>query len=198
MARPHTYTDNDHVASKVALRVETVLRLGEPRPILVLDAYHGHGRLWKLVADALPEGWTVRMYRSDKESRKAGTLKINNERLLEVIDLHRFDLIDLDAYGWPTEQLRTVATRAPEKLVVVTRISRLFGRIPNIILHDLEMNVPPGSPRTLLTHVADELWEAWLYHLGYRTSRLVRFDNGTMVKRYEAIAPDGWPVPPET
>jgi hypothetical protein len=186
MARSITRTDNDHTASKVALRVEAVLRLGDPRPI------------WDLVRDQLPEGWTVALYRADQQHRRAGTLKINNERLLEVLDLARFDLIDLDAYGWPARQLKTVAARAPDKMVLTTRIVRTLGNVPKLILEDLGIQIPTGGPGTLYLKMADELWEAWLYRLGYRTSRMLRFDHNEdpefrdqthQVKRYELLIP---------
>lgn len=185
-------TDNDHVPSKIALRVEAVERLGEPRPIRVLDAFHGHGRLWDLTREALPEGWDVQLYRSDHQSRKPGTLKIDNARLLEALDLSKFDLIDLDAYGWPTAQLRTVARKAPNTLVLTTRISRPLGQMPLVITRDLGMNLPKGTPPTLILKLGDELWEAWLHHLGYRESRLVRFADPGMMKRYEYLVPNGF------
>lgn len=183
--------DNDHVASKVALRVEAVTRLGDPRPITVLDAFHGHGKLWDLVGDALPEGWEVRLYRADQAHRKLGTLRINNVRLLEVLDLNRFDLIDLDAYGWPAYQLKLVASRAPTKPVLTTRIVRALGNVPKVILEDLDIQIPKGGPGTLYLKMADELWEAWLYRLGYRTSRMLRFvhQDTNMIKRYELLLP---------
>lgn len=184
-----TLTDNDHVASKVALRVEAIEMLGDPREIRVIDAYHGHGRLWQLVEEALPEGWTVKMYRADRETRAAGTLKVDNLRLLQAIDLTRFDIIDLDAYGYPAYQLRVVAARAPGKLVLSTRIAKAMGRIPKCVLEDLGFRLPKGAPGTLITTIADELWEAWCCQLGYGSSRLLRFDHGHHVKRYETLIP---------
>lgn len=188
-----TLTDNDHVPSKVALRLQAIDMLGQPREIRVLDAFHGHGRLWKLVEDQLPEGWSIRMYRSDKEARRAGTLKIDNARLLESLDLSGFDLIDLDAYGWPTSQIRSVATRGPKVPVLSTRISRALGSVPKVVLADLGITFPKGTPQTLINgQLGDELWEAWLHLLGYRTSYLLRFDHGSLVKRYELLIPAGF------
>ncbi len=187
-----TLTDNDHIASKVALRVEAVELLGTPRPIRVLDAFHGHGRLWDMTRAVLPDGWDVKLYRSDHKERGAGTLKVDNARLLVALDLSKFDLIDLDAYGWPTTQLNTVAAKAPTTPVLTTRIARALGPVPHIILKDLGITLPKGAPVTLITTIADELWEAWLYKLGYRKSRLLFFSHGGMVKRYELLIPEGF------
>jgi hypothetical protein len=181
-------TDNDHVPSKVLLRVEAITRLGEPREIHVLDAFHGHGRLWKLTEDALPDGWSVNLFRADKQARRSGTLRVDNARLLEALDLSRFDLIDLDAYGWPAAQLRSVAMRAPGKMVLTTRISRALGQMPKVILDDLGVKLP-NAPSSLIVTLADELWEAWLYQLGYRQALGYRFDHGHHVKRYELLIP---------
>src|SRR5688500_6854793 len=207
-------TDNDHFASKVALRVEAVTMLGEPRPVRVLDAYHGHGALWDAVTDALPEGWEVRLFRADKERRKAGTLRVNNARLLESLDLTKFDLFDLHAYGWPVHQLKQVATKAPDKLVVTTRIQMGLGALPVEMLVDLGLDIQSlrrsasaranqGSSSTatswrlvMMSRYADELWEGWLYLMGYRTSRMLRYEHagngGRSTKRYELLIPDGW------
>lgn len=186
--------DNDHVASKVGLRVEAVALLGEPRRIQVLDAYHGHGRLWGLTQAALPDGWDVHIFGSDKEARAAGTLRVDNLRLLQSLDLTRFDLIDLDAYGWPAAQLKVVAAKAPNTIVLSTRIAPPLGQIPNVILADLGIDMPDGAPHTLVNRLADELWEAWCWHLGYRTSLLCQFNAGFR-KRYEVLIPAGFTSP---
>jgi len=187
-------TDNAHTPSKVGLRVMAVEMLGAPRRVSVLDAFHGHGQLWKLTAAELGEQWDVHIFRTDHQERAAGTLKIDNARLLAVIDLTRFDVIDLDAYGWPTDQLRLVAERAPHALVLTTRIPGMYGRIPNVIIDDLGLVAAHDAPASLLSSISEELWEAWLYALGYDTSYLVRYEAtaGGMVKRYEICVPRDW------
>lgn len=194
--------DNDHLASKVALRLEGVTLSGKPREVYVLDAFAGFGHLWDAVRLALPEGWSVRLYQSDNERKRAGTLKVDNVRLLEAINLRRFDLIDLDAYGWPANQLKIVSQRAPKVPVVSTRIARALGPMPKVVLDDLGITIPKHGPKVLYETIADELWEAWLYRLGYRTSRLIRFDHNDaavlagdsgrmpgIIKRYELLIP---------
>lgn len=200
----HTYTDNapgDNLEAKVELRVELVESLGEPRLIQVLDAFHGEGVVWDLVQEQLPAGWEVQLYRADVDPHgRAGTLKIDNVRLLEVLDLSRFDLIDLDAYGYPDKQLRIIAARAPQVPVVMTTIWRAWGMVPNAVSYDLGFRFPKGYAKTLVAKVGEELWTAWLYQLGYRQTRMIRFTHsigvgGTVinpnsrqvVKRYEVI-----------
>lgn len=185
-----TKTDNDHSATKVALRVEAVTMLGEPREIRLLDAFHGYGKLWQLVAAVLaPDGWSIKPYRVDHQVRGAGTLHVDNDRLMRSIDLRRFDLIDLDAYGWPAKQLKIVSQRAPKTPVLSTRIARALGPMPKVVLNDLGITIAADGPKVLYERIADELWEAWLYRLGYRTSRLVRFEHAGLVKRYELLIP---------
>lgn len=181
-------TDNSYMKAKVALRLEALELLGEPRAVRVMDAYHGHGKLWDAVREKAT-GWEIRLFRSDKQLRGAGTLRIDNARLLEAIDLSKFDLIDLDAYGWPTAQLKTVSKKAPKVPVLSTRIARTLTPVPNVVLDDLGFTITKGMPRSLHEQIGDELWEAWLYRLGYRTSRLIRIDDGGMIKRYELLTP---------
>jgi len=200
--KDHTYRDNDelNLDAKIDLRVEAVESLGDPRLIQVLDAFHGDGIIWDQVTERLPAGWEVQLYRADYETHAAGTLKVDNVRLLEVIDLARFDLIDLDAYGYPDKQLRIVAARAPQVPVVMTTIWRAWGMVPNAVSYDLGFRFPKGYAKTLVAKVGEELWEAWLYQIGYRQTRMIRFTHsigvgGTVhnpnsrqvVKRYEVV-----------
>lgn len=179
-------TDNDHVATKIALRTLAVTSLGAPRPIRVLDAYHGHGRLWESTIAQLPEGWTVKVFGIDKEQRSAGTLRGDNTRIMQSLRLDTFDIIDLDAYGWPVDQLALVAREAPLVPVLTTRIHIALGQIPNRIIDDLGLGHIRQANTQVLTPFADELWLAWLYHLGYRHATSAVFDAG-MAKRYELL-----------
>lgn len=186
--------DNDHQPSKIAVRRLAVESLGEPRPIRVLDAYHGYGKMWEKMGDAMPD-WTFNVYGVDNQHRGAGTIRADNVRLLEALDLSKFDLIDLDAYGWPTKQLRLVAAGAPDVAVVTTRIHQRLGQVPHDILDDLNFALPKAVP-TLLQRLSEELWEAWLHHLGYRTAMSCIFDHssisgpggGQVIKRYEYLS----------
>lgn len=271
-------TDNMHEAEKVALRVLAVTELGEPRDIHVLDAYHGHGHVWRAVERVLPEGWNVHLFAVDNQARRASTLKVDNVRLLASIDLARFDLIDLDAYGWPVHQLIHCAGRAPDVPVLTTRSTKAISRVPTRVLTDIGINWqsaetswsgdrrsfptrirlavirrdpicrcagcpdcgPPCTepstiadhkiphaeggddtiangqgmcdpchghktraeiargrarprrqddlpPFTLINHIADEVWEAWLHHLGYTRSRLYYIRDLATAKRYELL-----------
>jgi hypothetical protein len=197
-------SNNDHTESKVALRCEAVALLGPPRPITVLDAYHGDGLIWDAVERQLADGWSVKLFRSDRVPSSAGVLKVDNARLLEAIDLTRFDLIDLDAWGFPDKQLRIVARRAPKTPVITTRVCHAMANaVTNLMLADLGFNLGKDYPLTLLAGIADELWEAWLYQLGYRTSRMLRFDHyggghghsSNAIKRYELLIPEGFTAP---
>lgn len=187
-----------YAQEKLALRIEAIRRLGEPRSIVVLDAYHGHGVMWGDVRRALPD-WDIQLFRSDREQRKAGTLRVDNARLLASLDLARFDLIDLDAYGWPIDQITLCAHKAPNTMVVSTRIQGFskMAMMPSALTRALDLHIPDGFARILLHPIREEAWDALLYQLGYRWSRRYYHDLGTAIKCYELLLPAGWdPEPP--
>lgn len=182
----HKMLDNDHISTKIALRVLAITRLGEPRTVRVLDAYHGHGKLWTSTIAELPDGWDVKVLGIDKENRGAGTLRGDNLRIMGSLKLSEFDLIDLDAYGWPCEQLRLCATHAPKTPVLTTRIHLPIGPMPLPVVRDLGLDFVHIDAYPLLSNHADLLWEAWLHHLGYTEATGARFQSG-MAKRYELL-----------
>ena len=114
-------------AGKVALRLAVAEGLGAGAQLRVLDAYAGAGRLWRAVSRHYPGhlellGVDMRRFRT--------AIKADNRRVLASIDLDRFDLIDLDAYGLPAEQAQIIASHGYRKPIVWTCIQKMFAVMP--------------------------------------------------------------------
>lgn len=72
------------------------------------------------------------------EKREIGfRLPGDNMAWLVEMDLSRFDVIDLDAYGVPYEQLSLLFERGYRGVVFVTLIQSLWGRMPNDLLLEI-------------------------------------------------------------
>lgn len=74
----------------------------------VFDAFAGDGQMWQAVwreADHYV-GCDMKWYRDEREA-----FVCDNRRVLRAIDLQRFNIFDLDAYGAPWEQALIISAR---------------------------------------------------------------------------------------
>lgn len=127
--------DNTNLFDKTALRFQECLRIGGAT-VRVLDAFHGQGKLWSGVAE-LYQG-KVEVLGIEKERGKSPytVLEGDNRKFLPAIDLSRFDLIDLDAYGSVTKQFLDVICNSTFNgcPIFVTEITTFKGAICREIL----------------------------------------------------------------
>ena len=192
-------TDNNPsaLAAKVKLRLNV---LAELNPARVLDCFCGTGQMfdnaWRQAAsytgcDERP--WSP----ADPVSR----FVVDNRRLLRALDLQRFNVFDLDAYGSPWEQMMIIADRrrwAPGErgAVVLTDGSALrlkFGDIvPTPALRELlgAEGAQPGAASAAL--LLDRAESAWLRRAGVRLVRSWRATRkGGTEMRYSALVIEG-------
>lgn len=131
-------TDNSHLRGKVDLRIES-LKLISKKEINVLDAFGGDGIVWNEVKKRMP-GITIKVLRIDKKADKKGLyLKGDNIKYLksDKFDLQLFDIIDLDAYGSPFNQLEIVFKRKYTGIVHCTYIQSGMGNINKALLQKI-------------------------------------------------------------
>jgi len=121
-------TDNSYYEEKLYLR-EKVVRKSNAKK--VLDAYAGSGTLW----NEIKLNHDIDVVSIEKEKGKnIYALQGDNLKYLPTLDLNSFDVIDLDAYGVPYEQLEILFDRNYKGYVIVTSIQSNMGRLPNGIL----------------------------------------------------------------
>lgn len=131
-------TDNGFLADKVGLRVKHLPR-GDIR---VLDCFAGTGRVWKAVKRRIPDR-EIKILGMEK--RNIGfNLPGDNLAWLAEIDLSRFNVIDLDAYGIPYDQLKILFDRGYHGVVYVTFIQTGFGQM------NFDMLEAIGFPRSMI------------------------------------------------
>lgn len=150
----HRYSSNFEV--KVDLRRRALADL--PDPLVVLDAFHGHGEVWDEVARRVDRPIEVVGVDRRPGDDDPMVLRGDNKRVLRSIDLERYSLIDLDAYGLPADQLAIVAERAPHKPVMVTAILHNVGTPSKRVLRDLGV---PELPRSRTSVVNQMRWPLW-------------------------------------
>ena len=152
---------------KVRIRAQWV-RASGLASVRVLDAYHGDGVVWDEVR-ARVDVPIVTVGVDLKPGKAGAVVRVDNRAALSGWDLGGFDAVDLDEYGWPTEQVAIVAKRGFGGPVFVTQIHQSIGHVPAKVLETVGIDpdwsdVAPG----LFMAEADDLWLEYLGALGFR------------------------------
>lgn len=119
--------------AKADVRTES-LDLIPKDEVNVLDAFGGEGLVWNQVRTQTKK--TVNSLRIDRNKNLSGMyLKGDNMKYLKSLDLAVFDIIDLDAYASPFNQLEVILKR---KYAGVVHCSYVLSGIGNINRRMLE------------------------------------------------------------
>jgi len=123
-------TDNDFLRDKVELRADHL----PDGDLFVLDCFSGKGIIWDAVKKVTARKILILPIdiRNDLTSFH---LDGYNQQFLATMDLLKFNVIDLDGYGVPHEQLRILFNRKYVGTVFVTFIQTLYGIMPYRLLN---------------------------------------------------------------
>lgn len=158
-------TDNAYTSDKAALLVDLTRHLDEIR---VLDAYGGHGVIWRAV-ERLAGKPVQRTAVDQRLDLDTAHLHGDNLKVIAGLDLDAFNVIDLDAYGIPVAQIEEVMNSDFEGVVFVTAIQTMQGGLPKKMLTDL--GLPRSISKRCPTIASRRGWEflrAWLALQGVR------------------------------
>ncbi len=101
--------------------------------IRVLDAFHGQGLIWEYIRQKVKIKIEVTAIDRKPVSDEL-VLFGDNRKFLPSLSLEKFDVIDLDSYGVPFEQLEHIFDYDKKKKihhrVFVTFIQSIYGRLP--------------------------------------------------------------------
>jgi hypothetical protein len=162
-------TDNSFFDIKVKLRLDNLPKKNE---IWVLDCFCGNGLIWQRIQQLRPNH-KIKMLGIDK---KTNTKKIhligNNLQFLSALNLSKFDIVDLDAYGVPYKQLRHILNAQPtseDLTIYVTFIQSQYGSLPTGMLKELGYTESMMSKiPTLFYRHGFEKFKQWLAQKGIR------------------------------
>lgn len=161
-------TDNSYVSEKVHLRQQTI-DLFDKNEINILDAFTGDQLLWSKVIDKNPNK-KLSFLRIDKKTDKPGSyLQGDNVRFMKSIDLNKFDIIDLDAYGSPFNQLEVCFSKKYKGIIHCTFIQVGFGNLNKNMLINIGFNsLMIGKCQTLFAKKGIDLFLQYLYENGVK------------------------------
>ena len=124
-------TDHTFFADKVQLR----LRHLPDGDLRVLDCFAGEGFIWRAIREAT--GREIEVLPLDIRDGFGFHLPGDNRRYLSTIDLSRFNVIDVDAYGVPYDQLKMIFERGYQGTVFVTFARVWAGIMKQGLLRDV-------------------------------------------------------------
>jgi hypothetical protein len=95
---------------------------------------------------------------------KKGALYLGDNRLyLQHLSIDNYDMIDVDAYGVPYEQMKILAKRNYRGIVVGTFIQCIYGGLPYAMLEDI------GYSRRMVKKITklffNNGWDRWMTFL---------------------------------
>lgn len=160
--------DNDNLSKKLALRmcaIDEIFSYGE-KEVRVLDCFAGDGVLWRLLKRDY--GDRIQHVGIDKTWKHGAHYLGDNRRYLRFLPIRNFNLMDLDAYGVPYEQMRIIAARRYRGLVAGTFIQSVYGNLPYAMLKELGYSTRMVRKITkLFFRNGWRKWSAYLRLLGY-------------------------------
>lgn len=169
--------DNSHLEEKILLRLNSLEKIDKPE-IKVLECFGGDGVVWGTLQKRTDK--KIQTLRIDlKGDRKGVYLQGDNLKFLLTLDLTGFDIIDLDAYGMPIDQLEILFQRKYSGVVHVTWImSGAFGsRFPRAMMEKLGLyNIYKKVP-TLLSKNPIPLMHRYFLSNGIRAIQTVDLDK---------------------
>jgi len=142
------------------LAVDILKKRGE-NAIHILDCFAGDGKLWRLLEKEY--GDSIRHVGIDTEMKHGAKYLGDNRKYLKHLPLNDFNLIDIDAYGVPYEQLHIIAQRQYQGIIVGTFIQCGYGGLPYAMLEEL------GYSRKMVKKITKlffaDGWKKWISYL---------------------------------
>lgn len=162
-------TDNSNFEKKVELRLSAISDIPK-NDISVLDCFAGYGMLWKEVKKRTKKN--IHIVSIEKEKGKNPTaLCGDNLKFLPNLDLDKFDLIDLDAYGVPTSQILILKNKDWHGILVVTAIESMMGQMPTKLVESVGISELYKKNKALFSKYFVDFLDNFLYLCGVKEKK---------------------------
>lgn len=125
-------TDNSRLEEKLKIRQEIIDKI--EGVVSVLECYAGKGIIWKELRRRNPSRHIEVLQIEKEKGKNIRALNGDNVKFLAILDLSKYNVIDLDAYGIPAQQIQIVSNSSFSGFVVVTAIQSMQGGVPKEIL----------------------------------------------------------------
>lgn len=141
-------TDNSYLEEKIFLRVKSIEEhMPKKQEIRVLECFAGDGYIWGEVRKRLPDR-KIKVLRIDQKPDKKGVyLNGDNLKFIANFNLDAYDIVDLDAYSTPFNQLEIVLRKDYKGVVHCTFIQSMYGGLNQKMLNDI------GYPESMVKKI---------------------------------------------
>jgi len=122
-------TDNHYLSEKVQLRKEVISLVKNPN---ILECFAGKGVLYKQLKKEVD--FKITSIEIEHNKNKSAHLTGDSYKYLLSLDLTKYNIIDLDAYGIPFKYIEHIVNTGFKGYVIVTAIQTGMGKLPNKLL----------------------------------------------------------------
>lgn len=171
-------TDNQNIRHKLYLREMATSGLRERN---VLDLFAGKKEIWSRLEHSTYLGV------DKKKARADGVVMADNRKVIPTLDLSKFNVIDLDSYGIPSEQIRLLfenGTMCDGTVVIYTLITNKLVVMPNNLRKYAGISDMYNKSSTLFCGHSEALFYDWLASMGVKSVREYSEPSSQYSKRY--------------
>lgn len=171
-------TDNSKLEEKLIIRREVIDKICKPE-INVIELYAGKSVMWSILRDEYQGRVKINLLSIEKQKGKnPRALQGDNLKFIGGIDLSRFDIVDVDAYGIPSAQLLAIRRQRYTGWVIVTAIQSMFGALPkDVLLANGMTKAMLQKVSAIFSHGGFQYIKNFMYTLGCRTIRGFFYDR---------------------
>lgn len=170
-------TDNANLYHKVYLRKDAVKNLDEIR---CLDLFAGNNVIWSHFD-------CKKYYGIEVEKGKGKNLNANNLRVIESLDLSKFNVIDCDSYGMPIRQIEQIyknPTLQDGTVIVYTAIGSSLSTLSKEFLSFFGIHEMYKKCKVLFNKKSDFFFHAFLCKYGVKKVREYQEESSNFTKKY--------------
>jgi len=122
-------TNNSYLQEKITLRIDALNSIDKSK-INILDCFCGYCVLWNNIKQKTNK--KLNILSIDKSKKSYADLKGDNRKYIKNFNLNKYDIIDLDAYGIPFDQLKIILSKKYIGIIIVTyiQLKKSFGFLP--------------------------------------------------------------------
>lgn len=125
-------TDNHYLTEKIQLRQEVIKLVKHPK---ILECFAGRGVLYKELKKQ--NSIKITSIEIEHNKNKYAHLTGDSFKYLKALDLTKYNIIDLDAYGIPFKYIDFIIKSGFKGYLIVTAIQSGMGKLPNGLLISL-------------------------------------------------------------
>ena len=124
-----TNNDKKIIEAKIQLRLMSLPK--NQNQVSILECFAGEGILWNEVKKRTKK--QLKILSIDKNNYQKISLKGDNIRFLKSLDLTKYQIIDLDAWGCPANQLQVLFEKKYKGIVICSFVQPKLRAINKIV-----------------------------------------------------------------